>query len=123
MRLTSVAIPAQEMGRHAVERLVAKLDGHGGDDVVLIAPELTVRASTGPGLASAPGTDRPRTPTGRTMYLPAGARWTDAWTGEPYEGGVAVTVDAPLERIPLFLRDGAELPVAEQPLPAAGAPR
>jgi hypothetical protein len=66
VRLTSVAIPAQEMGRHAVERLVAKLDGHGGDDVVLIAPELTVRASTGPAPASAPSTDRPRTPTGRT---------------------------------------------------------
>ncbi|MFI1564511.1 LacI family DNA-binding transcriptional regulator [Streptomyces sp. NPDC020490] len=48
VRLTSVAIPAQEMGRHAVERLVAKLDGHGSDEVVLLAPELTVRASTGP---------------------------------------------------------------------------
>ena len=48
VRLTSVAIPAQEMGRHAVERLVAKLDGRGTDEVVLIAPELTVRASTGP---------------------------------------------------------------------------
>ncbi|MGY5013896.1 glycoside hydrolase family 31 protein [Streptomyces sp. 900105755] len=49
----------------------------------------------------------------RTTYLPAGARWTDAWTGEPYEGGTAVTVDAPLDRIPLFLRDGAQLPVTE----------
>jgi DNA-binding LacI/PurR family transcriptional regulator len=48
VRLTSVAIPAQEMGRHAVERLVAKLDGRGADEVVLISPELTVRASTGP---------------------------------------------------------------------------
>ncbi|MFD3730886.1 LacI family DNA-binding transcriptional regulator [Streptomyces sp. NPDC058632] len=48
VRLTSVAIPAQEMGRHAVEHLVAKLDGRGGDEVVLIAPELTVRASSGP---------------------------------------------------------------------------
>ncbi|GHF59672.1 LacI family DNA-binding transcriptional regulator [Streptomyces griseosporeus] len=48
VRLTSVAVPAQEMGRNAVERLVAKLDGRGTDDVVLIAPELTVRASTGP---------------------------------------------------------------------------
>lgn len=48
VRLTSVAIPAQEMGRNAVERLVAKLDGRGSDEVVLITPELTVRASTGP---------------------------------------------------------------------------
>lgn len=53
VRLTSVAIPAQEMGRYAVEHLVAKLDGRGGDEVVLIAPELTVRASTGPAPARA----------------------------------------------------------------------
>ncbi|MFG2267525.1 LacI family DNA-binding transcriptional regulator [Streptomyces sp. NPDC048720] len=52
VRLTSVAIPAQEMGRHAVEHLTAKLDGRDGDEVVLIAPELTVRASTGPAPAA-----------------------------------------------------------------------
>ncbi|MDH6700517.1 LacI family DNA-binding transcriptional regulator [Streptomyces griseoviridis] len=54
VRLTSVAIPAQEMGRSAVEQLMAKLDGRDLDDVVLIAPELTVRASTGPAPAGAP---------------------------------------------------------------------
>ncbi|MEU0289780.1 LacI family DNA-binding transcriptional regulator [Streptomyces sp. NPDC005908] len=48
VRLTSVALPAQEMGRRAVEQLVAKLDGRGRDEVVLLAPELTVRASSGP---------------------------------------------------------------------------
>ncbi|XMA40356.1 substrate-binding domain-containing protein [Streptomyces albogriseolus] len=48
VRLTSVALPAQEMGRRAVEQLVAKLDGRGGDEVVLLPPELTVRASSGP---------------------------------------------------------------------------
>jgi len=49
VRLTSVAIPAAEMGRRALERLVAKLEGRGSAEVALIAPELTVRASTGPG--------------------------------------------------------------------------
>jgi alpha-D-xyloside xylohydrolase len=48
-----------------------------------------------------------------TVYLPAGASWRDAWTGQDYDGGQSVTVDAPLERIPLFLRDGAVLPIAE----------
>ncbi|MFB7599411.1 LacI family DNA-binding transcriptional regulator [Streptomyces sp. NPDC056160] len=48
VRLTSVAVPAQQMGRRAVERLVAKLDGRDGEETVLIAPELTVRASSGP---------------------------------------------------------------------------
>jgi alpha-D-xyloside xylohydrolase len=46
------------------------------------------------------------------VYLPAGAEWTDAWTGTLYEGGRTVTVDAPLDRIPLFLRDGAQLPIS-----------
>ncbi|GAA3477225.1 LacI family DNA-binding transcriptional regulator [Streptomyces yanii] len=48
VRLTSVAIPAQEMGRRAVEHVVAKLGGRGTDEVELLTPELTVRASTGP---------------------------------------------------------------------------
>jgi DNA-binding LacI/PurR family transcriptional regulator len=48
VRLTSVAIPAQEMGRRAVEQVVAKLGGRGTDEVELLTPELTVRASTGP---------------------------------------------------------------------------
>lgn len=49
----------------------------------------------------------------REVYLPEGAEWKDAWTSEIYKGGCAVKVDAPLERIPLFLKDGAELPIAE----------
>ncbi|MET8613798.1 LacI family DNA-binding transcriptional regulator [Streptomyces misionensis] len=48
VRLTSVAVPAQELGRHAVELLVGKLDARETDGAVLIAPELTVRASSGP---------------------------------------------------------------------------
>jgi alpha-D-xyloside xylohydrolase len=47
------------------------------------------------------------------VYLPKGATWRDAWTGEEHEGGQTVTVPAPLDRIPLFLRDGASLPIAE----------
>ncbi|MFE0130008.1 LacI family DNA-binding transcriptional regulator [Streptomyces sp. NPDC059037] len=48
VRLTSVGIPAQEMGREAVERVVAKLRGQAVDEVSLLTPELTVRASSGP---------------------------------------------------------------------------
>ncbi|MGW5735995.1 MULTISPECIES: LacI family DNA-binding transcriptional regulator [Streptomyces] len=51
VRLTSVAVPAQELGRRAVERVVAKLRGEAVDEVILLAPELTVRASSGPGPA------------------------------------------------------------------------
>ncbi len=40
----------------------------------------------------------------RRVYLPAGASWTDYWTGEVSEGGQTITVAAPLDRIPIFLR-------------------
>ena len=48
----------------------------------------------------------------RRVYLPAGSSWTDPWTGEVSEGGATLTVAAPLDRIPVFLRDGARLPIA-----------
>jgi alpha-D-xyloside xylohydrolase len=47
----------------------------------------------------------------RELYLPAGEKgaitWTDVWTGERYEGGAVITVEAPLERIPVFSRKGS----------------
>jgi hypothetical protein len=48
--------------------------------------------------------------TQRQVYLPDGTQWTDAWTGEVLAGGQTITVDAPLDIIPLFVRDGANLP-------------
>lgn len=49
----------------------------------------------------------------REVYLPAGAGWTDAWSDEVLEGGEWVTVEAPLDRIPLYLRDNAMLPIRQ----------
>ncbi|PYF99293.1 alpha-D-xyloside xylohydrolase [Georgenia satyanarayanai] len=43
----------------------------------------------------------------RDVYLPAGSRWTDAATGTEHDGGRWVSVDAPLDVVPVFLRDGA----------------
>ncbi len=43
-------------------------------------------------------------------YLPAGA-WYDLWTGERLAGGQTVEAPAPLERIPVFVRAGAAIPV------------
>ncbi|MDI9440530.1 MAG: glycoside hydrolase family 31 protein [Bacillota bacterium] len=47
----------------------------------------------------------------RKVYLPSGASWQDAWTGKEYQGGQTVEVETPIDRIPLFLRDGAQLPI------------
>jgi alpha-D-xyloside xylohydrolase len=52
-------------------------------------------------------------PERRTCYLPADCDWYDFWTGERFTGGREVTVDAPLERIPMFVRAGAIIPMAE----------
>jgi alpha-D-xyloside xylohydrolase len=45
----------------------------------------------------------------RDVYLPVGASWMDAWAGEPVEESGWVTADAPLERIPVYLREGGAL--------------
>ena len=47
----------------------------------------------------------------RKVYLPCNTTWRDAWTEQVYPGGQWLTVDAPLERIPLFLRGESRLPV------------
>lgn len=51
-----------------------------------------------------PGTAR------RMVYLPRGG-WVDYWTGTLHAGEQYIVADAPLERIPLFVRQGAILPL------------
>lgn len=46
----------------------------------------------------------------RNVYLPKGDAWIDWWSGARHEGGRTVKVDAPLERLPLFVRAGAAIP-------------
>ncbi|MBQ8149203.1 MAG: glycoside hydrolase family 31 protein [Clostridia bacterium] len=50
----------------------------------------------------------------RRIYLPAGCRWVDAYTGETYEGGQQVTVPAPLGIIPVMMREGCDYPIYEK---------
>lgn len=49
----------------------------------------------------------------RTVYLPAG-KWYDFDYGYEYEGGQSYTICAPQNRIPVFIRAGAIIPVSEQ---------
>jgi len=49
--------------------------------------------------------------TQRQVYLPAGADWTDAFGGKTLSGGQSIQADAPLERIPVYLKSGAEVPI------------
>jgi alpha-glucosidase len=45
------------------------------------------------------------------VYLPRGG-WYDFWTQQHYAGPAGVTVDAPLDRLPLFVRAGSIVPLA-----------
>lgn len=49
----------------------------------------------------------------RECYLPKGCDWYDFWDNRRYVGGQSITVDAPLDRIPLFVRAGSILPLAD----------
>lgn len=44
----------------------------------------------------------------REVYLPEGTVWTLASTGEHFQGGKSYEIDAPIETIPIFLRNGAQ---------------
>lgn len=49
----------------------------------------------------------------RSIYLPAGTDWTDAYTKKVYEGGQTVTVPAPIDIIPVMVRAGRDYPIYE----------
>jgi alpha-D-xyloside xylohydrolase len=77
-----------------------------GDDL-LVAPYVADRAGAGEGW------DRTDS---RDVYLPAGT-WHDFWADEGsdkvFDGGTTIRVELPLGKMPLFVRSGALLPLAE----------
>ena len=44
----------------------------------------------------------------RKVYLPNGCTWRFAHTGETYDGGQWLEVEAELDTLPVFLRDGLQ---------------
>lgn len=63
----------------------------------------------GPALLIAPVVDQGQT--SREVYLPAGTDWYNFWTNERVHGGQSVRADAPIDRIPVFVRAGSILPL------------
>jgi alpha-D-xyloside xylohydrolase len=68
---------------------------YGIDDEFLFGPDIVVAPVVQPGA------------TGRRVYLPAGSSWIDARTEERVDPGVWFEAEAPLELIPVYLREGA----------------
>jgi alpha-D-xyloside xylohydrolase len=52
--------------------------------------------------------------THRTVYLPDSPLWYDFWTGASMKGGQEIEADAPLNRMPLFVRAGSILPLGPE---------
>lgn len=59
----------------------------------------------GPDILAAPIFSYNRT---RAIYLPEGV-WVDWWTGQTLKGRQQLTVDVPLDRMPLYVRGGSEV--------------
>ncbi|HEX3038043.1 MAG TPA: glycoside hydrolase family 31 protein [Oscillospiraceae bacterium] len=47
----------------------------------------------------------------RNVYLPRGAQWKNISTGESFSGGSTVVCDAPINVIPVFVRDDANIQI------------
>ena len=47
------------------------------------------------------------------VYLPKSAGWYDFWTGKRFNGGQTVKTDAPLDKIPLFVKAGSIIPMGK----------
>ena len=63
----------------------------------------------GPAFLVAPVTEQGAT--SRKVYLPAGTDWYNYWTNERLTGGQTITVSAPIDTIPLFVRAGSIIPL------------
>ncbi len=50
----------------------------------------------------------------RTLYLPESAAWYDFWSGASQKGGREIDANAPLDRIPLYVRAGSILPLGPE---------
>ena len=62
----------------------------------------------GPSLMACPVSDYAAR--SRTVYFPAGRGWYDLYTGQHLDGGQRLMVEAPLERIPVYVPEGSIIP-------------
>jgi alpha-D-xyloside xylohydrolase len=67
------------------------------EDEFLLGPDLLIAPVLEPGAR------------GRDVYLPEGRTWVAAGTGDCHDGGTIVAVPLSLDRIPVFVSEGAEV--------------
>lgn len=47
------------------------------------------------------------------IYLPANAKWRDAWTGKIIDGGQTITVKSELHQLPIYVRVGSKVELGD----------
>jgi alpha-D-xyloside xylohydrolase len=52
--------------------------------------------------------------TQRSVYLPRASLWYNFWTGASVKGGQDIQAEAPLDRMPLFVRAGSIMPLGPE---------
>ena len=82
-------------------------------DQYMFGPELMVCPVTGPMYYGADSRKLTGVDKVRKVYLPEGNGWYDYYTNEYLQGGRWIDVEATIERMPLFVREGAILPKVE----------
>jgi len=73
------------------------LDAWLTEDAFLFGPDLLIAPVLEPGARV------------REVYLPAGRTWVEAGTGDTHDGGTIARVPLSLDRIPVFVAEGAEV--------------
>jgi alpha-D-xyloside xylohydrolase len=86
MRAIAMDFPDDRRGRAVTDQY---LFGHD----ILVAPVVTHQART------------------RDVWLPGTVRWADFTTGQRFAGGQSFSANAPFERMPMFVREGAIIPM------------
>ena len=84
------------------------------DDPVTYDTRTQHQYMSGDWLLAAPAYD-PSAAVRDNIYLPQG-RWIDYWSGEEYFGPTTISVPAPIDKLPLFVRSGAIIPMAQEHL-------
>lgn len=47
----------------------------------------------------------------RNVYLPKNQKWIDFWSGVSYKGGQSIKSDAPIDKIPIYIKAGSIIPM------------
>lgn len=81
-------------------------------DSFMFGPSIYVCPVTEP-LQYGPESTRLNKPLARKVYFPEGADWYDFETGKLYKGGTAEEVEAPIEKIPVFVKTGSIIPMSK----------